>query len=75
MRENKEFLKGEFSGFRCILECSETRPRNDTLNGCKCYILFGDGIFCIYGSGGILPSQTFPCSLCVKTTSWWDKLK
>ena len=25
MREKKEFPKGEFSGFRCVLECSETR--------------------------------------------------
>jgi len=25
MKEKKEFPKGEFSGFRCALECSETR--------------------------------------------------
>jgi len=25
MEEKKEFPKGEFSGFRCILECYETR--------------------------------------------------
>ena len=25
MREKKEFPKGEFSGFRCVLECSKTR--------------------------------------------------
>ena len=24
MEEKKEFPKGEFSGFRCVLECSET---------------------------------------------------
>ena len=24
MREKKEFPKGEFSGFGCVLECSET---------------------------------------------------
>ena len=25
MKENKEFPKGEFSGFRYVLECSETQ--------------------------------------------------
>ena len=25
MKEKKEFPKGEFSGFRCVLECSTTR--------------------------------------------------
>ena len=25
MREKREFPKEEFSGFRCVLECSETR--------------------------------------------------
>ncbi|XP_020216214.1 uncharacterized protein LOC109802937 [Cajanus cajan] len=39
--------------------------RNSSSSGCKCYINIGNSIFCIFGSGGILPSQTFPCSLCV----------
>ena len=38
-------------------------PPLSTKLGLKCYIHFCNDVFCIHVRGGILPSQTFPCSL------------